>query len=93
MCMKKMGPLGGAFCSQNVSGNMSWYISDSKERTVMERGCTCTHWPMSGVSILPSLGPLDTEGSSTEDREQSSDSNGSANCSSLYTTLGLFLSL
>jgi hypothetical protein len=59
----------------------------------MERGCTCTHWPMSVVSIPPFLSPLDVEVSSTEDKEHSSDSNGSANCSSLYTTLGLFLSL
>lgn len=28
----------------------------------MERGCTCTHWPMSSVSIPPSPGPLNNEG-------------------------------
>ena len=62
MCMKKMGPLGGTFCSENDSGKMSWYISDSNERSVMERGCTCTHWPMSGVSNLPFVGPQGTSG-------------------------------
>jgi hypothetical protein len=59
----------------------------------MERGCTCTHWPMFGVSIAPTPGPLDTEGSSNDDRKQSNDSNGSVNCSSLYTALSLFLLL